>query len=176
VAAGALWSFGRRVEGGEVVRMGMIASAVFVASSAQFPVAGTSMHLGLYGLAGIILGTRSFPVIWVTLLFQALLLQHGGLLTLGVNAFNMGFGALAAAGLWRVPALPQGLRAGLAGFAGVMLPAVLMAVEFAGAGYGRGFLWIAALYSVVALVEAAITVCIVTFLRRLKPELLGMTA
>jgi len=171
-AAGALWVFGRRVAPAEVVRMGMTAAAVFVASSAQFPVAGTSMHLGLYGIAGVVLGKRSFPVVWVALLFQALLLGHGGLLSLGVNALNMGFGALAGAGLWRLPRIPESLRASLAGLAGLLLPSLLMAAEFSGAGYGRGFFWIVAAYSPVALVEAAITLLTVSILRRVKPALL----
>jgi cobalt/nickel transport system permease protein len=175
-AAAALWATARRDAGAEAVRMGMLAAGVFVASSVRFPVAGTSMHLGLYGLAGIMLGKRSFLVIWVCLLFQAMLLQQGGLLSLGVNALNMGCGALAAAVLWRLRFLPMGPRAFLCGFAGVMLPALLMATEFALAGYGRGFFWIAGAYSAVALIEAAATVFIVTTLRRVKPALLESRA
>ncbi len=95
---------GRRLEPDEVVRLGMLASATFAISLIHFPLGGTSVHLGLYGLTGILAGRRSFPVIFAALLFQTVLFQHGGLLSLGLNAINMGAGALLAAFLWRTMA------------------------------------------------------------------------
>lgn len=176
VALGASAWAGRRVEPEEIVRMGMVASAVFVASMVHFPLGGTSVHLGLFGLAGILLGRRVFPVVYAALLFQALLFQHGGLLTLGVNALNMGMGALAAAAIWKFEAMPSSARTFLAGFAGTFLPALLMATEFELAGYGKGFRFIAALYLAVALIEGAVTTFIVAFLRRVKPGVLVRAA
>lgn len=170
---GGVWLLGRKIEAEEVVRMGLISSAVFVVSMVHFPVGGTSVHLGLYGLAGILLGRRAFPVIYTTLLFQALLFQHGGILSLGVNALNMGVGALCAAVIWRVTAIPESFRALLAGFVGTLLPAALMAGEFYLSGYGKGFGIIAAVYSLVALIEGAVTSFIVTFLRKVKPAVLA---
>lgn len=173
---GALTLLGRRVEAEEVVRMGMMAAMAFVASLIHFPLAGTSVHLGLFGLTGILLGVRSFPVIYTALLFQALLFQHGGLLTLGLNAINMGLGGLAAALLWSLPKLPDAPRAFLAGFAGVLLPALLMATEFRLAGYGKGFFVIATIYVAAAALEGAITVAMVSFFRRVKPAMLERLA
>lgn len=152
--------------------MGLAAAAAFVISTVQFPVLGLPVHLGLYGLLGIILRDRAFPVLYVCLLFQSLLLQHGGLLSLGVNSLNMGLGALVGQWAWRqVPSGP-GSRAAVSGFAGAVLPALLLAWEFELADYGRGFYVIASLYSAVALAEAAVTVLACSFLRRAKPELL----
>jgi cobalt/nickel transport system permease protein len=167
-----VYGFGRQVGPGEVVRMGLLASTTFVISLIQFPLGGTSIHLGLFGLTGILLGRRAFPVIFATLLFQALLFQHGGLLTLGLNSLNMGAGTLCAAGIWAIRKLPESLRAFLGGFAGIMLPAVLMGLEFALADYGRGFYFIAGLYLVVAAVEGVLTLMIVSFFRRVKPAIL----
>ncbi len=167
-----VYGLGRQVGPGEVVRMGLLASTTFVISLIQFPLGGTSIHLGLFGLTGILLGKRAFPVIFATLLFQALLFQHGGLLTLGLNSLNMGAGSLCAAGIWAIGKLPENLRAFLGGFAGAMLPAVLMGVEFALADYGRGFYFIAGLYLVVAAVEGLLTTMIVSFFRRVKPAIL----
>ena len=118
------------------------------------------------------MGGRAFPVIYTTLLFQALLFQHGGLLALGMNAMNMGLGALAAMLLWRAPGLPEVVRGGLAGFAGTYLPALLLVAEFEAAGYGKGFAAIAAVYLAVAVIEGALTATAVTFVRQAKPALL----
>ena len=85
------------------------------------------MHLGLYGLLGVLLGRRAFPVLFAGLLFQSLLFQHGGLLSLGLNALNMGCGALAGWAIWLIGALPETPRAAAAGFAGALLPAFLLA-------------------------------------------------
>jgi cobalt/nickel transport system permease protein len=168
----AVYVLGRRIETEEVTRMGLLSAVAFVVSLIHFPLAGTSIHLGLFGLLGILLGRRAFPVIFATLLFQSLLFQHGGLLTLGLNALNMGSGALLGWAVWSLPRLRDSVRAFLAGFAGIMLPALLMAVEFSLSGYGKGFYYLSMIYSVAATVEAFLTVFIVSFFRRVKPEIL----
>ncbi len=174
VSLTSIYWLGRRIDSGEVVRLGMLASASFAASLIHFPLGGTSVHLGLYGLAGVLAGRRAFPVIFAALLFQTVLFQHGGLLTLGVNAGNMGAGALLAAVLWRLPAGPDAARAFAAGFLGVLAPAVLIAIEFSLAGYGKGFFLLSALYLGAAALEGAITAAIVVFLRSARPALLAI--
>jgi len=175
VSMAAVYALGRRIEPEEVTRMGLLSAASFVVSLIHFPLAGTSVHLGLFGLIGILLGRRAFPVIFATLLFQTLLFQHGGLLSLGVNAVNMGAGALLAWGIWLLPGLPQGAKAFVAGFVGVMTPALLMAFEFSLSGYGRGFYYLMAIYLVVAAVEAALTMAAVAYFRRVKPGILALS-
>lgn len=169
----ALYLLGRRIETEDVVRLGMLASASFVVSLVHFPLGGTSVHLGLYGLIGILAGTRAFPVIFAALLFQTLLFQHGGLLSLGLNAANMGAGALMAAALWRSKIGPETVRGFVCGFAGVTIPALLIAAEFAFTGYGKGFLYISTMYLGAAVLEGLLTAAIVSFLRRARPALLG---
>jgi cobalt/nickel transport system permease protein len=169
----AVYWLGRRIEAEEVVRLGMLASATFAVSLIHFPLGGTSVHLGLYGLAGILVGRRAFPVILAALLFQTMLFQHGGLLTLGLNAANMGTGALLAAALWRTGLKPESLRAFLCGFVGVLTPALLIAVEFSLSGYGKGFWFMALLYLGAAALEGILTLVVVTFLRGARPALLA---
>lgn len=170
--AGAVW-WGRGVHNGEVARMGLMASTLFTASLIHIPLAGTSVHFSLLGLAGILLGARAFPVVFATLLMQALLFQHGGLMSLGVNALNMGTGALAAAVLWRW--LPGGVRPRVfvCSFAATMAAALMMATEFSAAGYGKGFYWIAGVYGLLAAIEAALTVVIVGVVRKVRPEVVA---
>ncbi|MBS1830847.1 MAG: cobalt transporter CbiM [Acidobacteria bacterium] len=169
----ALYWLGRRIETEEVVRLGMLASASFAISLIHFPLGATSVHLGLYGLAGILAGKRAFPVIFAALLFQTILFQHGGLVSLGLNATNMGTGALLAAAVWRTGLLPQRARAFLCGFLGVLTPALLIALEFSLTGYGKGFWFMAALYLGAATLEGLLTVAIVSFLQRTRPALLA---
>jgi cobalt/nickel transport system permease protein len=171
VSIGALYIFSKKINTDSIPRMGMMAAALFVASLIHFPLAGTSMHLGLFGLAGILLGWLSFPAVFLALLFQSLLFQHGGLLSIGINALNMGAGALAAYSFWSLKKLPLWLRAFTAGFAGIFVAALLMALEFQMSGYGRGFFYILAGYGVVAAIEGGLTVFIVGFLSKVKPTI-----
>jgi cobalt/nickel transport system permease protein len=166
----------RRIRPEEAPRLGMLTAVAFVASLIQFPIGGVSIHFGLFGLLGVLLGKRSFPVVFFALLLQSLLLQHGGIVTLGVNTLNMGVGALAAFGVWSMPAVSHRIRAFAAGFVGSLLPACLMATEFFLVDYGKGFFAIAALYAVLAIAEGVVTLALVDCFRRLKPEVLAMAA
>lgn len=172
VSAGLIYFSGKNTPPGDIPKMGMMGAALFVASLIHFPFAGTSIHLGLFGIAGIILGKRALPAIFTALLFQSLIFQHGGLLTLGVNTLNMGAGAFVAWLLWRTGSIPEYLRAVLAGFFGIIVPAIMMAAEFRLSGYGRGILFILSVYVVAAVIESAITFSAVKLLRRVKPDIL----
>ena len=173
ISIGALYAFGKKTDADDIPKMGMMAAALFVASLIHFPVAGTSVHLGLFGLAGILLGVRSFPVVFVALLFQSLIFQHGGILSTGLNALNMGAGAIAAYLLWRVSGIPEFVRAFTAGFLGIMVPALFMAVEFNMSGYGRGIFYLLHVYVIVAAIEGLLTLTIVKFFRKVESPILS---
>ena len=85
-----------------VPKAALMASAFFVASWIHIPVPPTSVHLVLNGILGVMLGYYAFPAILIGLFFQAVMFQHGGLTTLGVNATMMGFPALLAYYLFQV--------------------------------------------------------------------------
>lgn len=82
---------------------------VFVISSLKIPsvTTGSCSHMTGTGLGAILFGPAATSVLGlIVLVFQALLLAHGGLTTLGANCFSMAIaGPLAAYGLYR------GLRA-----------------------------------------------------------------
>ena len=172
-AIGLIYVSGRNARPDEIPKMGMTGAALFVSSLIHFPLAGASVHLGLFGLAGIILGKRSFPVVFTALLFQSLIFQHGGLLSVGLNAINMGTGAWVAWMIWSIAKVPISIRALLAGFAGIIVPALLMMAEFRLSGYGTGIALLLAIYLLVAAVEAGITFFAVSFFRKVKPEILS---
>ena len=162
----------RRVEVPDASRMGLAAAATFVVSTIQFPLMGMPAHLGMFGLLGILLGRRAFPALFASLFFQSLLLQHGGLVSLGVNALNMGSGTLVGWGAWSLRALPSGARAALAGFGGSLLPVLLLALEFQMANYGQGFYAVAAALASVSVVESLVTVLALRFFQKARPDLL----
>lgn len=69
----------------------MIGAYVFVLSALKIPsVTGSSSHPTGTGLGAILFGPAAMCVIGIiVLLFQAILLAHGGLTTLGANTFSM---------------------------------------------------------------------------------------
>ncbi len=78
---------------------------VFVLSSLKIPsVGGSSSHLTGIALGAILFGASGMYVIGlIVLLFQALLLAHGGLTTLGANAFSMSvIGAVTAVAIYKL--------------------------------------------------------------------------
>lgn len=85
-----------------VPRAALMTSAFFVASWIHIPVPPTSVHLLLNGLLGVMLGWFAMPAIVVGLFLQAVMFQHGGLTTLGVNATMMGIPALLAYQIFRL--------------------------------------------------------------------------
>lgn len=172
LALGATLLTSRKLETEEVPRMGSVAAAVFVASLVNVPVAGVSVHFGLFGLAGLLLGVRVVPVIFAVLILQTFLFQHGGFVSLGVNVVNMASGGLAAAAIGRFLPGPLGLRAAFAGFVGIFLPVLLLLGEFRIAGYGRSILLLAGAYAMIGILEGAFTAMVLAFLARAKPELL----
>ena len=172
-SVGLVYLSGRKAPLEEIPKMGLTGAALFVASLIHIPFAGTSVHPGLYGIAGILLGKRAFPVIFSVLLFQSLVFQHGGLLSVGINSLNMGAGAFLAWMIWKQQKLSEYFRATMAGIAGIIIPTLLMAAEFRLSGYGRGILYLFSVYIFVALAEGVITLFIVKFFRKTKSDILA---
>lgn len=91
----------RAIRDEEIPHIGLLGAAFFVASLIHVRLGPTSVHLLLNGLVGLILGQRAALAIGVGLLLQALLLAHGGLTVLGVNACVVILPALLARPLFR---------------------------------------------------------------------------
>lgn len=84
--------------------LAMAGAFVFVISSLKIPsVTGSCSHMTGTGLAAILFGVPATAVLGViVLVFQAVLLAHGGLTTLGANTFSMAVaGPLVSWGLYR---------------------------------------------------------------------------
>ncbi len=74
-----------------VLLLAMSGAFIFVISSLKIPsVTGSCSHMTGTGLAAILFGVPAASVLGViVLVFQAVLLAHGGLTTLGANTFSM---------------------------------------------------------------------------------------
>lgn len=84
--------------------LAVVGAFVFILSSLKLPsVAGSSSHLTGIALGAILFGASTMSVIgFIALLFQSILLAHGGLTTLGANAFSMSVvGAFVAIGVFK---------------------------------------------------------------------------
>ncbi len=74
-----------------IVLLAMAGAFIFVISSLKIPsVTGSCSHMTGTGLGAILFGPLPVSILGViVLLFQAILLAHGGLTTLGANTFSM---------------------------------------------------------------------------------------
>ena len=75
-----------------LILLAMSGAFIFVISSLKIPsVTGSCSHMTGTGLAAILFGIGTTSVLAIiVLIFQAILLAHGGLTTLGANTFSMG--------------------------------------------------------------------------------------
>ena len=163
----------------DLPKVAILSSGFFVASLIHIPVGPTSAHLLLNGLIGLILGFKAFPAIFVALLFQALLFQFGGLTTLGVNTFNMATPAVLSYYLFRnllkrksntSVFLGGTLGGGLSVLGGVLLTCfALLETEKKFWAVAMTFL---TMHLPLAILEALITGFILTYLKKVKPEVL----
>jgi cobalt/nickel transport system permease protein len=179
---------GRREDPHEAIpRASMLTAAFFVASWIHIPVPPASVHLVLNGLLGAVLGPFAFSSILIGLLFQAVMFQHGGLTTLGVNAILMGVPALLVGALvrsmhraWRRSRAWAAVLGFVAGAGGVGLAAVGLSVllvlavpaEVDPTVRQAGIVVLTAAHVPVMLVEGGLTALVMVFLRQVRPELL----
>lgn len=88
-----------------VTLIAMAGAFIFVISSLKIPsVTGSCSHMTGTGLGAILFGPSAVSILGViVLLFQAILLAHGGLTTLGANTFSMAVaGPFIAFGIYRL--------------------------------------------------------------------------
>jgi cobalt/nickel transport system permease protein len=172
IAVVGVYLGGRNLQPREIPRMGIFTAALFIVSLIHFPLAGTSVHLGLFGLTGLLFGKRSFAIVFIALLFQSLIFQHGGLLSVGVNAIVMGCGAAAGWLLWDAFKFNRKAKSFICGFFGILVPALLVYLMFLLSGYGKGMIFFVSVYLPAAVIEGLLTAAVVSFFSRVQPEIL----
>jgi cobalt/nickel transport system permease protein len=159
---------------------------IFILSSLKLPsVTGSCSHPTGTGLGAVLFGPAVTSVLGaIVLVFQALLLAHGGLTTLGANIFSMGIvGPMAA---WLVY---KGIKgAGWSPSLGIFLAAVLgdwltyvttatqLSLAFPIPTFGEAFLKFMVIFAYtqvpLAIAEGLLTVVIFEYIMKLRPDIL----
>jgi cobalt/nickel transport system permease protein len=167
----------------DVPKISVITAAVFVASLIHFQAGPTSVHLILSGFAGVTLGILAYPCIFIAVVMQAFLFQHGGVTTIGINTVNMGVPALISFFIFRAGmklnvgiSKNEILFGAIAGGTAVALAVLLLAVELlvTGEEFTEVTTFVVAAHIPVILVEAIFTGVIAGFFAIVKPEMLSI--
>jgi cobalt/nickel transport system permease protein len=197
VTAGALTAFSLRKINQQpdpeanIPKAALMTAAFFVASWVHIPVPPTSVHLVLNGILGVVLGWYAVPAILVGLFLQAVMFQHGGLTTLGVNATMMGIPALLAFGIFQLRnrfnlrgAMATNIFAFLGGTFGLGLGALIAFtllvtsiptyVDVATEQAAITTLMVS--HIPLAIIEGFFTVLIISFLLRVRPDMVESNA
>ena len=168
----------KKLDYDQIAQAGILASAFFVASLVHVPIGPSNAHLIMNGMVGLLLGWGAFPVIMAALLLQGIFFQYGGITTLGVNTIIMAGPAVVVHYGCR-PWLAKPDRIGTAaafcaGAGAVALSALVMAASLIFTD--EKFLAVAgtavAAHLPVMAIEGIITSFCISFLAKVKPELL----
>ena len=171
----------RHTDTSSIVRTALISSAFFLASLVNVRVGPSSTHLTLLGPMGLILGWGVFPAVLVALMLQAVLFHFGGLVVLGVNTFIMASSALSVYLLFG-RAVREGksrpaviVLSFLAGSVAVMLGAGLvgLCLGMTDANFLNAAKVLVIAHVPLALIEGAVTVFMVMWLKKSAPEFLS---
>jgi cobalt/nickel transport system permease protein len=160
--------------------LGLVGAFAFVLSALKIPsVTGSSSHPTGTGLGAALFGPLVMTVLGtLVLLFQALLLAHGGLTTLGANAFSMAVvGPVVAYFVYRAmdrstgkPRLAIFTAAALADMTTYLVTSLQLALAFpaASGGIAASFMKFAGIFAVtqvpLAISEGLLTVLVWNFL------------
>ena len=159
---------------------------IFVLSSLKMPsVTGSCSHPTGTGLGAVLFGPAAVSVLAaIVLVFQALLLAHGGITTLGANDFSMGIvGPFAAWLIWKGArkigwgtSIAIFLAAVMADWLTYVTTAVQLALAFPIPTIGSAFVKFIAIYAYtqvpLAIAEGLLTVVIFEYILNLRPDIL----
>ena len=169
----------KKLDYDRIPQVAVLTAAFFVASLVHVPIGPSSVHLTLNGLMGIFLGWVAFPAILVGLILQAILFQHGGMTTLGVNTVIMAFPAIVCFYAFRIPIRSQKTIVSTAasfmcGFGAILLSGLTLALAlvFAGEHFTAVAKVAVIVYLPIMVIEGIIATLCVRFLKRVKPEIL----
>jgi cobalt/nickel transport system permease protein len=166
--------------------MGVCAAFIFAAQMINFPIpGGTSGHLLGGTLAGVLLGPWAGSLVMVVVfIVQATVFQDGGLTVLGANITNMGLiGTFGGYYLYRIirKALGRdtwrgvGIGTAVAAWTSVMVAAIICAFQLAISATVPLPVALAAMagwHVLIGIGEALITVAVISFIWRTRPDLL----
>jgi cobalt/nickel transport system permease protein len=182
--AGAIYGVKKYFKARVIALMGVMSALIFALQMINFTIpGGTSGHLLGGALAAIILGPYAGAiVISVVLIVQALVFMDGGIAALGSNIFNMAIIGVYGSFLiyWLLCKISRSrwmflFAVGIASWFSVVAASFFAALELGISGtYAIAITMKAMLgvHAVIGLGEAAITIAVITFISRVRPELI----
>lgn len=126
--------------------LGLAGAFAFILSALKIPsITGSCSHPTGVGLGAILFGPTAMTVLGtIVLIFQAVLLAHGGLTTLGANAFSMAVvGPFVAFGVYKLLqkiGISRNISVFCAAALGDLLTYIVTATQLALAYSGEGFM------------------------------------
>lgn len=182
--AGAIYGVKKYFKARVIAMMGVMSALIFALQMINFTIpGGTSGHLLGGALSAIVLGPHAGAVvIAVVLIVQALIFMDGGIVALGSNIFNMAiigvYGSFAI--YWLLTRISKSrwmffTAVAAASWVSVVIASFFAALELGISGtYSIGITIKAMLgvHAVIGLGEAAITMAVIVFVYRIRPELI----
>ncbi|MEM2142869.1 MAG: energy-coupling factor ABC transporter permease [Candidatus Thorarchaeota archaeon] len=184
----AVRTVNRKFDTKMVPYLGVLAAAIFAAQFVNFPIGNfSSGHLVGSTLLAVLVGPWAAMLIMALVLFVQALYGDGGLLTYGLNFFNMGIVATLVG--WSVvllsfrllrrvtaPRIAVITGAGVGSFISIVAAAVVLGIELLTVpGFGtEAFTVLTLIHVVIALGEAAITVAVILYFLKAKPSIISL--
>lgn len=171
----------KKMDYDRIPRVAILSSTFFVASLVHVPIGPSSVHLMLNGIIGLLLHWTAFPAILVALTLQSILFQFGGITTLGVNTVNVAVPALVCYYMFNYAVKRENTFISLGsafacGFLAVLLTSIMAASALIFTG--EAFMGVSKLVVIahfpVMIIEGIMTAFCVAFLKKVKPEILGV--
>lgn len=172
----------KKTKSDNISAIAVMGAAFFTASLIHFKVGVTSVHLTMIGITALILGSSAPLAILAGMFFQAVMFQHGGISTLGVNSAVMMLPALTIQFLFTILTKSSqdkpfyvAITAGVLTFFAVLL-AMFLSVSvlwFSDTELAGIIILFVVSNSLLAVVEGLFTGIIIYRLIKIKPEMIN---
>lgn len=163
----------------EIPKTSLLAGVFFAVSLISIPVGPSSIHPLFAGLLGVILGRRAPLALFVGLLLQAVLFQHGGLTSLGANTLMLSIPALLAGKLfYSLQGKAVFFRGAIVGGLSVLITVVILValLILTDLRFGQGTFSVINILIVghlpLVVIEALVTGSALQLIAKAKPEML----
>ena len=163
----------------EIPKTSLLAGVFFAVSLISIPVGPSSIHPLFAGLLGVILGRRAPLALFVGLLLQAILFQHGGLTSLGANTLMLSIPALLAGKLfYSLQGKAVFFRGAIVGGLSVLITVVILValLILTDLRFGQGTFSVINILIVghlpLVVIEALVTGSALQLIAKAKPEML----
>ena len=170
----------------EIPKIALMAAVFYVGSLIHVNIGGSSVHLLLSGIIGLMLGRRTPVAIAISLVLQLITIHFGGVTSLGANILDVSIPAMFSAWLVR-PFIGKSPKrdfafGALAGALSVIITVVMVSVWLVESNTRYGYGPFKAINSLmlghipIMIIEAVVTGFAVQMIGKTRPEMLQIPA